>query len=342
MTTVFVTGGSGLLGRALVERLVAGGREVVALARTEPAAEALAALGARDVLGDVLDPGSLEAAMRGCDLAFNVAGRNAMCLRDPRPMLRVNAEGPGNVLAAAARAGIRRVVHTSSAAAIGERPGTVATEETEHRGWFLSAYERSKVEGERAVFEMGLAHGVEVVCVNPSSVQGPPRVTGSAKLLIDFANGKLRTIVDTRLSIVDIADCVEGHVLAAERGRPGERYLLNGVTLTTREAVDMLARVSGVSRPVVTLPPVVTRMAGMAGALFGAARRRDPLVCPELVRVFLHGHHYDGSRAGRELGLRYTPIEETVRRTLTWYAEHGLVTKSMPGLSAGSAPLAAG
>jgi dihydroflavonol-4-reductase len=342
VTRAFVTGAGGYLGRALVERLVSGGYEVVALTRTETGAGALSKLGVRTVSGDVLDSGSLEAGMRGCDLAFNVAGRNAMCLRDPRPMLRVNVEGPRNVVTAAARTGVGRVVHTSSGAAIGERPGTVATESTRHRGWYLSAYERSKVEGERAAFDSGAKHGLEVVCVNPSSVQGPPRASGSARLLIAFANGRLRTVIETHLSIVDVVDCAEGHVLAAERGRAGERYLLNGATLELPDAIELVARVTGASYRVVTLPPAVARAAGIVGGLVGAVRRRDPGVCPELVRVLLHGHRYDGSRAERELGLRYTPVEETARRTLLWYARQGIITRPMPGLSAGSAHPAAG
>lgn len=322
----FVTGGSGFVGRALVRRLVGGGHDVVALARSAAAEGELASLGARAVRGDVLSRETLVAGMAGCDVAFNVAGVNAMCLRDPGPMMRVNVEGARNVVAAAAEAGVGRVVHTSSGAAIGEPEGVVATEDTPHRGYFLSRYERSKHEAERAALEESAARGVEVVCVNPSSVQGPGRTGGSARLLIDYANGKLRAIVDTRISIVDVSDCAEAHVLAAERGVSGERYLVSAATLTTREAIDLVARVAGVRHKVATVPRATARAGAAAGAVLATLRRRDPRVCPELVRVLLHGHAYDGSKATRELGLAYTPIEETIRRTLDWYRERGIVS----------------
>jgi dihydroflavonol-4-reductase len=322
---VFVTGGTGFLGRALVERLVADGRRVRALARSDEAAQASAQLGAEPVRGDVLAPETLAAAIDGCELGFHVAGLNAFCLRDPSPLYRVNVEGSRNVVRAASSAGVRRLVYTSSAATLGEPEGTVGDETTVHRGSFLSHYERSKLEAERAVLELAAKAELDVVCVNPSSVQGPGRTGGTAKLLLDFLNGRLPALVDSRLSLVDIADCTEGHVLAASRGARGERYVLSGATLTVREAIALLSRVSGVHRPVRTLPSVVARALAGAVEAVGRIRRRRPPVCREMVRTLLHGHAYDGSRATRELGLVYTPIEETIRRTLAWYEEQGLI-----------------
>ena len=328
---VLVTGGTGFLGGALVERLVADGHAVRALARSDQAAERLAGLGAQPVRGDVLEPKTLEPALAGCDLVFHVAGENAFCLPDPSPLYRVNVDGSCNVLRAAGAAGVKRLVYTSSAATLGERKGTVGDEATEHRGSFLSHYERSKLEAERAVLELARTSPVEVVCVNPASVQGPGRTSGTATLFLDYVNGKLPAVVDSRLSVVDIADCTEGHVLAASRGVVGERYVLCGATLTVREAVELLGRVSGVERPFRTVPPVLARAAGAAAEAAARVRRRKPPICRELVRTLLHGHAYDGSRATRELGLVYTPIEETIRRTLAWYAEQGLVEQSAAG-----------
>jgi dihydroflavonol-4-reductase len=329
---VLVTGGTGFLGNALVERLVADGHAVRALARSDEGAERLAELGAQPVRGDVLKPDTLAPALDGCELAFHVAGENAFCLRDPSPLYHVNVDGSCNVLRAAAAAGVKRLVYTSSAATLGERQGTVGDETTEHRGSFLSHYERSKLEAERAVLELAAATPVEVVCVNPASVQGPGRTGGTATLFLDYVNGKLPAVVDSRLSVVDIADCTEGHVLAAARGVPGERYVLCGATLTVREAVELLGRLSGVERPFRTLPPLLARAAGTAVEGAARLRRRKPPICRELVRTLLHGHAYDGSRATRELGLVYTPIEETLRRTLAWYADQGLVEREAAGL----------
>jgi dihydroflavonol-4-reductase len=321
---VLITGGSGFVGGALLERLVAAGREVRALARSREAMAAVAAKGAEPVRGDVLDLASLVEAMRGCEVVFHAAGVNAICPRDPRPMERVNLEGSGNVVRAAVATGVRRLVHTSSASTIGEPPGTVGREDSPHRGWYLSRYERSKHLAERRVLAWGRALGLDVVCVNPSSVQGPGRMGGSARLLLDLVNGRLPIVVDTHVSIVDVADCAEGHLLAEARGRSGERYLLNGFTITTREAVALLRRLTGEPRRVRFAPRWVARAAGEVAELAATLTRRDLPLCREAVRTLLHGHRYDGSRAARELGLRYTPMEETVRRTLAWYAERGL------------------
>ncbi len=325
MSRAFVTGGSGLLGGALVERLVARGDEVVALARSDAAAAAVSARGARVARGDVLDEAAMARGMDGCAVAFHVAGVNALCVDDPEPMRRVNVDGAVLAVRAAARAGVPRLVHTSSAATIGEPPGTVGTEATVHRGWYLSHYEETKTEGERAALAAAREVGQDVVCVNPSSVQGPGRAEGTARFLLAFLDGRLRVFVDTHVSLVDIADCAEGHLLAAERGARGERYLLNGMTLSIADALALAADVAGVHRRPRLVP---RRLATVAGAALERGARlagRRPPVCREMVRTLLHGHRYDGSRAERELGVRYTPPRETVLRTVRWAREQGLL-----------------
>lgn len=323
--TAFVTGGTGFLGAAIVERLLAQGRPVKALIRSEDAAHALRASGAEPVHGDVLDGGALAEAMRGCGVVYHAAGVNALCLRDTSPLFEVNVGGSLNVVQAAADAGVRRVVYTSSAATLGEARGTAGTESSPHRGWFLSSYEHSKFDGERAVLAAARELGIEIVSVNPASVQGPGRATGTARLLLDYLNGKLKTVVDATISLVDIADCTEGHILAEARGDPGERYVLSGATLTVRDGVRLLERLTGVAGTVRSLPPAVAMAAAAAAETAARLRRTNPRVCRDLVRTALHGHAYDGSRATRELGLRYTPVEETIRRTIDWFVEQDLV-----------------
>ena len=328
----FLTGGSGLVGGALLTALRARGTEVVVLARSDAAAAAVAARGAEVVRGDLFDEGTLAAAMRGCETVFHVAGVNEMCPLDPRPMYRANVEGAVTVVRAAARAGVERLVHTSSAATIGEAGGTIGREDSPHRGSFLSHYERSKFEGERAVRAEAARAGLDVVCVNPSSVQGPGRAGGTAKIWLAVVDGRLPAVVETRLSVVDIDDCSAGHLRAETHGRAGERYLLNGATLTTREAIDIVMDVAGLDqRPrFVPAAPVM----GIAAVVELACRavRRQPPICREMVRTLRHGHAYDGSRAERELGLTYTPVRETVRRTLEWAVAEGLLRRPLPGL----------
>ncbi|HEX6231251.1 MAG TPA: NAD-dependent epimerase/dehydratase family protein [Actinomycetota bacterium] len=321
---VLVSGGSGQLGRALVRRLVADGRVVRALARSERATAIVAEAGATPVPGDVLDPGSLRPAMEGVGTVFHAAGVNATCLRDPAPLYRVNVDGSTNVIGAAAEEGVGCVVYTSSAAAIGEAEGTIGREDSPHRGSYLSHYERSKRLAERKVLDLAGELGLRVVSVNPSSVQGPGRMGGSARLLLDAVNGRLPGMVDTVISLVDVDDCTQGHLLAEAKGAAGERYLLSGATVTTRDAVELLRRVWGRPERVRWFPRWLATGAGALVEAGAILLRRDPPVCREAIRTLLHGHRYDGSRAERELGLRYTPLEETLRQTLSWYAERGL------------------
>jgi dihydroflavonol-4-reductase len=328
MPRVFVTGATGVIGRALVAELRARGAEIVGLARSDAAATALAAAGIEGVRGDVLDEEALATGMRGCEIVYHVAGVNSLCPIDRGELFRVNVSGAKRVVLAAARAGVRRVVNTSSAAAIGEAHGTLGREDSPHRGWFLSSYEQSKLEGETAAFAAGGQLGIEVVAVNPASVQGPGRASGTGKILLALMDGRLRAFVDTRISLVDIGDCVQGHLLAQERGKPGERYLLCGATLSSAEAIELVRELAGTGTRPWMVPPAFARPLGAVVEGAFRAARRNPPVCREMVRTLLHGHAYDGSKATRELGLHYTAVRETLRRTIQWAAEHGLVGRT--------------
>jgi dihydroflavonol-4-reductase len=314
------------VGTAVVRALVEAGRPVVSLARSARSRARLEALGAHAVDGDVLDRGSLVAGMRGCEVAFHVAGRNAACLvRDPSPLYAVNVTGSRNVIDAAAKAGVRRVVYTSSAAAVGESRHETGREDGTHRGWFLSDYERSKFDAERAVLSRAATTGVEVVCVNPASVQGPGRDDATTKVLVAVLTGRLRVTVHARMSLVDIADCARGHLLAEVAGTPGERYILCGANLDVAEALALVSEVTGVTVRPRFVPRGVVSAAGALAEGWGRLLRRDSPVCREVVRTLLHGHAYDGSKAARELALSYTPVEETLRRTVAWLVERNLV-----------------
>jgi dihydroflavonol-4-reductase len=332
VTRVFVSGASGFIGGALAGRLAERGDDVIGLARSDEAAVAVARRGAAVARGDVLDEDALVAGMAGCEVVYHVAGVNSHCPDNPAMLLRVNVDGARTAVRAARRAGARRVVLTSSAAAIGEPAGTVGREMTKHRGSYLSAYDRSKHHGEQAAFRTARELGIEVVAVNPSSVQGPGRSTGNGKIIFAYLNGRLRAFVDTYVSVVDIEDTVDGHLLAAERGRPGERYLLNGATIPAREALEIVSSLSGVRHRVLMLPPAVARTAAGIAQAVARARGTTSSICPARVRTVLHGHRYDGSRATRELGLAYTPVSETFRRTIDWGVAAGLVNAPPHGM----------
>lgn len=326
---VFVTGGSGVVGTAVVRRLVADGRAVRGLARSDAAADALRAAGAEPIGGDVLQPPEdLAKAMEGCDVVYHVAGVNRFCLRDPSAMHETNVRGSVNVVEAAARAGMRRVVYTSSAVTLGEEHGTVGSEDSRHRGSFLSEYERSKFAAESAVRDAAASSGVDVVYVNPSSVQGPGRASGTGQVLVAYLRGRLRFWVDTVISVVDIDDCAVGHVLAEGRGAAGQRYVLNAVSLTSADLLRIMRDMAPGVRPPRLISPAVAAVAVSGVAAVARVRGRDPIVCRESLRALAHGHRYDGSRAERELGLAYRPVEDTLARTARWLVGQGLAPPS--------------
>jgi dihydroflavonol-4-reductase len=328
--TAFVTGGSGFVGGALVRRLVSDGVRVRALARSEEAAVTVRALGAEPVPGSILDEASMRPSMRGCDVVFHTAGVNAACVRDPGPMYAANVSGVERVIRAAAAANVPRVVHTSSAAAVAEPAGTIGREDTEPSGSFLTHYARSKYLGERRAFATSVETGVEVVAVSPSSVQGPGRTTGTARLLVAAARAPVVVLVRTWLSIVDVGDCATAHVLAARRALPGTRYLVSAPSVTVEDAVEILRSITGRPRRVVWVPRGVVRAIAplsTAAARFGT---RDPIVCAAMIRTLLHGHRYDASRSVTELGVDYRPLADTLRRTLDWHATSGLPRRTPP------------
>jgi dihydroflavonol-4-reductase len=320
--TTLVTGGSGVVGGALVRHLVTNGAEVRALSRNVETDRLLTDLGASPVRGDILDAESLDRAMSGVELVYHVAGVNQMCVADPTPMIRANVDGSMNVIRAATTARARRVVYTSSAATLGEAKGVIADESATHRGWYLSEYERSKHLAELAVMA---EPGIEIVSVNPSSVQGPGRATGTGKIILDVVRGRLPFLVDTRLSIVDIDDCARGHIAAAERGVPGERYILNSFTMTMPEAIAVLEHVLGHPLKVRFLPGAMAVLGGVVMESAAKARGRHPQVCREMVRTLRHGHAYDGAKARRDLGVSYTSAEDLLARLVAWFRSEGLL-----------------
>ncbi|HEY7582332.1 MAG TPA: NAD-dependent epimerase/dehydratase family protein [Acidimicrobiia bacterium] len=316
--TVAITGATGVVGGAVLRHLLADGQRVRALVRSDPGLPPEVEL----ARGDVLDPASLRKAFDGVTTVFHVAGINQMCSADPGLLERVNVDGTRNVADAAYEAGAL-LVHTSSAAVLGENEDEIGDEGSVPRAPLPSRYAASKWRAEQQLTE--LFGRQRVVIVNPSSVQGPGRATGTGRLLLKLMSGKLRTIVDTRISIVDIDDCAAGHLLAGTRGEPGQRYILNSFSMTMQEAIAVIESVIAQPLRVFYVPPSLVRIAGfVVGGLFGVLRRTAP-ICGESARAILHGHLFDGSRASRELGLKYTPADVTFGRLREWAMQEGLV-----------------
>ena len=319
--SVCVTGATGYIGahvaREASERL--GPLRVTY--RDERRLDRLAGIDAEPVRADVLDRAALRRAFRGCTTVIHCAGFVAS--RPVELVWKLNALAPRLVVEAAAAEKVRRVVVTSSVSGIGPAPpGRAGTEDGLYRGGGLGlTYPDAKHEGEAEALAAGARHGIEVVVVNPAYVFGAaldrdmPGET-STRMIGNYLRGRLPAVVDGETNVVDVRDVAKGHVLAAERGRPGERYVLGGHDLRWVELFERVAELSGVRHPLVVLPPE-------AG---GVARAAEALGLPGLVRaegVVLMGTNwrYSSAKARRELGYRARPLDDTLRDTIDWYRE---------------------
>ena len=335
---VLVTGATGFVGGLVLRGLVHAGRPVRVLVRRPSDRERLLVGGVELALGNLGDEEAMARAADGCATIYHLAGMNRLCLADPAPLYRVNVEGTRRVLEAARRAGVRRVVYTSSAATLGGDGRHVVDESNTDPGELTSHYARSKYEAEQVALGFD---GVEVVAVNPSSVQGPGRTTGTAKVFIDYLNGKLPFDLPARFGLCYTDDCVAGHLLAERSGVPRQRYVLNTATVSNAEALELIGGIAGLRDRPRTLPLWLAMTVATGIELTSSWRGKEPKLCRESVRTLGHPHLYDGSRAERELGLRYTPLRQAMETTVRWYVDQGLVTRPLPAIAPAGAPGAA-
>ena len=319
--SVCITGATGFIGAHLAELASESLGSVRVTYRDESRLDRLGSADVEPVRADVLDRAALRRAFRGCDTVFHAAGYVAS--RPAERVWQVNALSPRIVVEAAAAEDVRRVVLTSSVAGIGpaprDRPGT---EEDPYRGGGLGlAYPDAKHEGESEALGAGARLSVEVVVVNPSYVFGPaldrrhPGET-SNRLIGNYLLGRLPAVVDSETNAVDVRDVAAGHVLAATRGAPGERYVLGGHDLRWVELIERVARLSGVRRALVVLPPEAGELARRAEELGLASP-----VAGEGVLLMAQNWRYSSAKARRELGYRARPLDGTLRDTIAWYQE---------------------
>jgi dihydroflavonol-4-reductase len=267
-------------------------------------------LGATPIPVELTNRDAMRDVMAGCSVGFHVAGVNTMCPRRVGEMFLVNVAGTRRVVEAAARAGVSRVVLTSSVTAGGS---------------MTSAYARSKQLGEAAGFAAAEKHNIEAVAVRPASVQGPGRTEGSARLLIYLLRSPRPWVVDARFSIVDVDDCAESHLRAAQRGEPGAAYVVSGGTVTSREIAVLLADAVGREAHIRVVPRRVAALIGFLPALVGDLWPGDAPFCREALATVLTDHRHDGALAARELGFAYRPVGATLARAAHWYDSVGLL-----------------
>jgi dihydroflavonol-4-reductase len=325
--TAFVTGATGFVGAHLVRALLARGEGVRCLVRADSRRDNLAELPVEIAVGDLMDQAGLERAMRGCALVFHCAADYRLS-GEASTLYRHNVDGTRNLLRAAAEVGVGRVVHTSSVGTLASTSDGVPSDETSpvDLGEMVGHYKRSKFLAEREA-EGWAAQGLPVVIVNPSTPVGELdlKPTPTGKVLVDFLNRRMRAYVETGLNFIDVRDVAVGHVLAAERGRPGEKYILGRENLTLQRLFELLSVVAGIPAPRLKLPHWVPLAVAALEAPLARGLGRPPRVPLEGVRMARRKMFFDAGKAVRELGLPQSPIEPALERAVAWFRARGYV-----------------
>lgn len=323
---VFVTGATGFIGASIVRELLADGHQVKVLVRPSADRGNLAGLDVEICPGDLGDRGALARGLAGCGWLFHAAADYRLWTRDPAAMYAANVDGTRNILTAARESGIARVVYTSSVGTLGNpgdgTPGSETTPVT--FADMVGHYKKSKFLAEREA-EKFVAEGLPLVIVNPSTPVGPFDIkpTPTGKIIVDFLNRKMPAYLDTGLNIIDVQDCARGHLLAAERGKVGEKYILGNENLTLRQIFALLAEITGLAAPRVRLPHTPLLLAAHLNEGLARITGREPLIPLAGVQMARKFMFFDSTKAVRELGLPQRPAAESLRRAVEWFRAHG-------------------
>lgn len=326
--TTLVTGASGFVGSAVVRALLARGERVRVLLRAASDRRNVEGLDVELALGDLRDRESLRAALAGCRHLFHVAALYRLWVPRPADLYEANVEGTRRLLEEALRAGVERVVYTSSVATLGARPdGAPADEETPSSlADRIGPYKRSKFLAEDLARELARERGLPLVIVNPSTPVGPRDVkpTPTGRTVLDAAAGRMPAYVDTGLNVVHVDDVAEGHLLALERGRQGERYVLGGEDMTLRSILGEIARRAGRPPPRLELRPrwllPAARVAQGWARLRGG---REPRLTLDALRMAEKPMYFSSEKARRELGYRPRPAASALEDALAWFRAEG-------------------
>ena len=327
--STLVTGAAGFLGSHLTRQLVARGDDVRVLLRASSTNRAIADLPLEYVTGDLRDPASLERAMKGVKRVFHVAADYRLWAKRKQDIYDSNVGGTKNLLDAAKRAGVEQLIYTSTVA-------TIAVDRPQHPNEFTDAkleemvghYKRSKWMAEKEAL-VAAKSGLPVIVAMPTTPVGPwdwkPTPTG--KIILDFLNGNMPGYVKTGLNFVGVEECAAGHLLVAEKGKVGERYLLGGENLTLKEMLDTLAKITGLRAPMLKIPHGLALGVAYANTAFSRLVGREPQIPVEGVKIARHMMFVDCARAKRELGFQAGPVAAALERAVRWYEANGYIAK---------------
>jgi dihydroflavonol-4-reductase len=327
--TTLVTGATGFVGLHLARLLVDRGRSVRVLARPASDRRFAGELPVQFVEGDLRDPSSLQRALDGVTNVFHVAADYRLWSKNPQELYESNVDGTRNLIRAARTAGVQRFIYTSTVGTIAV-PGSHGLPDETTRATvddMIGHYKKSKFLAEQEVLK-AVSDGFPAVIVNPTTPVGPCdwKPTPTGRIILDFLNGRMPAYVDTGMNIVAVEDVAEGHWLAAERGRIGQRYLLGARNMTLKQVLDSLAAATGRTAPRVKLPYAFALAAGYAENLICAISGREPGIPLEGVRMSRHKMFVNTSLAERELGFAPGSVDAAIERAARWYIDNGYVT----------------
>jgi dihydroflavonol-4-reductase len=324
-----VTGATGFVGSHVVRQLVAAGHSVRVLVRPTSKLSVLEGLAVEPLEGDLRNESSLSRAIQGVQRVYHVAADYRLWTPIPAEIYESNVEGTRHLIEVAHRAGVERIVYTSTVATIAvPRHGALPNEET-HAGLkeMIGHYKRSKFLAEQVALDAAKS-GAPVVIVNPTAPVGPGdwKPTPTGRIILDFLKGKMPAYVDTGLNVVPVEDVATGHLLAAEKGRVGERYILGGRNMTLKQILDTLAAITGRKAPRIKLPHAMALMAGYADEIFSRFAGREPRIPVDGVKMSRHKMFVESDKAERELGYKPAKVEAALERAVRWYQQHGYVS----------------
>lgn len=322
-----VTGANGFIGRHLCKKLVKKGYEVKALVRSEHHLKELKELGIDIIICDLANRDSLKGSLEGCQYLFHLANISRWWLKNKNLYNEINVKGTRYILKEALESGVSKVIYTSSVAAIRQPPGVFSREDLEHCGNFESHYEESKFLAERAVLDFYEKTGLSSVILNPGVVIGPEDFKTFGNMLIDFLNNKLeyRVFDNSYVPLVYIDDVVEAHILAAERGKPGEKYIIVGENAKIIDIFETAGRINGKPIPRYQIPCLVLKLLAYIYEFKSMLDGKYPKLAVDAVRAMQLGASASNAKAKRELGIQFTSVESAVDKTIKWYKENGYV-----------------
>ncbi len=325
---VLVTGATGFIGYHVAMLLHEKGFHVIALAREGSDTSPLADLGVETARGDIRDPDALYRALKGCRRLYHIAADYRLWVPDPETMYEINVQGTRNVMESALRRSVEKIVYTSTVGVLASRSnGTPSNEEsTADISDLVGHYKKSKFLAEQEVRRF-VEQGLPAVIVNPSTPIGPHdrKPTPTGKIIVDFLNGKIPAYLDTGLNFVDVIDVAAGHLLASERGKVGERYILGNRNITLREFFACLAALRGKTPPKVRLPYLPVLVAAHVNEALSKVTRRHPAIPLAGVRMAKNYMYFDSSKAVKELQLPQSPVEGAIEKAVCWFEEKGYI-----------------